>query len=294
MSMDEKGASTQGRMMMSGWRIITGVVSILTCIVGALSLIALLRHRFEFAFDSALLTVLEYHERLMDWLFGWAEPFIRATVAQVGWDRQLNPQWKHIFLLMWLYFGTHSRIAWNQGHWDSAVFNATSGGFIAFAGAVAGGVIPVTGPISSMLMPLFAVAGVVLYGLLNSVRAAIFYRNDDEPWLHAFREFSRHSARFAIFGGIVIAVGAIVGSRIDNDKLPALGLLVLFALYVCLAIYRIILGPRWGRHEPDKSGNMWQRTRRSGEAKIGFYMIYLTGGMVLFILLNSGLKFLVS
>lgn len=290
MGVDEKGASTQGRVMMSGWRIITGVVWLLTYVVGALSMIALFKHGFEVSFVSALQIVLDFHESLMGWLFGWAEPFIRATVARVGWDLQLYPQWKHVFLLMWLYFGTHARMAWNQGHKDSAAINATFGGLIAFAVAVFGGVTPVTGPITSMLMPLSAVGGVVLYGLGNSAKAAVFYRNEDELWLHAFREFSRHSLRFAVFGGIIIAVGALAGSQMDNDKLPTLGLFVLFALYVSLAIYRIILGPRWGRHKPDKRGTWWQR--RSGEAKIGFYMLFLICGMVLFVLSSAGLRLL--
>ena len=69
-------------------------------------------------------------------------------------------------------------------------------------------------------------------------------------------------------------------------------MLVLLFLVILLALYRIIMGPRWGRYEPDKSGSWWQRTRRSVEAKIGFYMLGAIGAAVLFVLANAGLKLL--
>ncbi len=271
-------------------------LKILSIVVGTLSIVTIVRHAFEVSFVAALQLILDYYDLLIGLLFGWAEPYILALFAWlsnfVGWDIQLYPQWQHIFVLLWLYFGTHTRMAWSVGHKSAAVFDVVWGGVVAFAAVAFSGLEAVPGIMTSMLLPISAVLGVVIFGLGTSVRAATFFRNEGEPWWNAFREFVRHSVRFAVGGGVVIAVGAVGGSQLTNFEMPELGMLVLLFLVILLALYRIIMGPRWGRYEPDKSGRWWQRTRRSVEAKIGFYMLGAIGAAVLFVLANAGLKLL--
>src|SRR5262245_15945451 len=88
-------------------------------ILGMLSIVTLIRHGFNYGFGPALHLVLEYYEKIMGVLFGWAEPYITARLAALrdlmGWELVLYPHWKHIFLLMMIYFSARLRSAWSVG-----------------------------------------------------------------------------------------------------------------------------------------------------------------------------------
>jgi hypothetical protein len=87
---------------------------------------ALVRHGFNYGFSPTLQLMLDAYENTTRFFLGWTEPYIRGLITGlrnfVGWDLTLYPHWKHIFLLMMLYFGARLKAAWVVGEYAAATY----------------------------------------------------------------------------------------------------------------------------------------------------------------------------
>jgi len=148
-------------------------------VCGTVSILKLYELGFTSGFGSVLGRLLEYY----DWLVGrlvWPfEPFIKGWFAYlhqyIGWPEMLYPHWKHIFVLLCLYFVRATWISRSIGL-CYVIMNLTMGLFVAFTfGALAGSI-----PLNSVdqranfLFAAIFILGAAAYGVIAFFGDAMF------------------------------------------------------------------------------------------------------------------------
>ena len=84
------------------------VASVLGLVTGVLSVVSLLRQFWDFGPVPPIQLMLEYYQQFLHAVLGWADAPLRTLVhhlqERINVRMNLSPGWKHVFLLMWLYF----------------------------------------------------------------------------------------------------------------------------------------------------------------------------------------------
>lgn len=260
-------------------------------VLAIFSFISLAKHGFDLgSFVAPLRAAIEWYESFTHFVFGWAEPYLndllRNALSWTSWHVQVYPHWKHVFILMWLYFAADAKV-WSFDR-RRAVFLFGSGGFLAFVTSLAAGCVPLNNTPSNAIMAACAVGGTFLYGLGN----AAFSARCRPPWSSStywqhFRYVARQPLLFALVGVTVIVIATQL-SVVKN--LPSSGLAVLFLLIIALALYYVFRGMWISTYNRHGDETWWVRFRRDQSAHLGFLMLKVIGGAVIFILANGGLK----
>jgi hypothetical protein len=267
------------------------VLKILGVLAGAMSLVALAWKGFDIGFGPTALLVLGYYERFVHVLFGWAEPLIRTQLEMLrtflGWDLELHPHWKHVFLLMWLYFGATARISWRSGTPIHGVFYAIWGGLIALVAGIGSGTVALDNTVSNVLMAAIPVGGAFLFMIGFSAWNATFLRKAGKTWLEDFLGYA-----YSYVAILVMGVGALLaGTQADHvpyvRDLPSPGLALLVVLVLVAALYAIWLGAR-DREGPGETP--WQKFRGDSMTRLGVLMLSAIAGAIAFVLTNAGLS----
>jgi ubiquinol oxidase len=99
---DELTGKSDGSLVRWAFRIL-GVA------FATLSIVLLIKHGFDMpSFAAPLQFVLNYYDALINVLLGWTEPYLHAMLAflrdLLGLDLRLESHWKHVTVLMILFF----------------------------------------------------------------------------------------------------------------------------------------------------------------------------------------------
>src|SRR5437899_2016176 len=90
-------------------------VGFLSIISGSLSVVSLVKHGLEMgSFFAPIQLMLDYYEATIYSLLGWwAEPILVRILSYIqrlfSWNLKLDVSWRHIFVLMMLFFGAFAR-----------------------------------------------------------------------------------------------------------------------------------------------------------------------------------------
>ena len=266
---------------------------------------AVLKHGLDYGFGPTLQLLLDYYESLTQVLLGWAEPYLKDTLADlrdlVGWDLKLYPHWKHIFVLMMVYFSARLRSAWAVGERTSAAFLWVTGLVWAFLSSVAAGSVPImpgTRTTTSMLVAIFPVIGVFLFDLSENVWTSVLRRDvqakleGDEKFtrLEVFRKLARKaSLRFLVACFIILMAVQIMELPVFKDVSNP-GLVVLGLLVIAMSFYWLYQGTLATPHR-QRPGESWlQAYLRTGSTRVGLIILATVSGAILFVLINAGMK----
>lgn len=269
-----------------------GVFSALGIVLSTLSIVALLKHGFDLGFSSVLMIVIEYYEKLTRVFLGWMEPYIRDYLGSIsrftGINLHLYPHWRHVFILLELYFGSHVRGVRLERGIHATIFNVLLGIILSVFAGLTSGLIRPNGSVSEIFIAVFPMLAVSLYGFGTSARAATFFRSG-QTWWKAFRQYSRHAQRFFAGGTLVILLS--VAFFLTPIRMPVgSGLIILLFLILALALYRIWIGAWYANHERKRGQRWWERFHQTGFGTVGIFMILSLFGATLFILANAGLS----
>ena len=105
MRLNESGLRKSPRKSLS----IRAGLGILGTLFSSLSVVLLIKHGLELKeFSSVVTIVLVYYENLISVCFGWLAPVagwvLRKITSVFDLNLSLLDYWKHIFVVMWLYF----------------------------------------------------------------------------------------------------------------------------------------------------------------------------------------------
>lgn len=272
-------------------------LSWLGLIFGTLSVVMLIKHGFDYGFVAPLQLILNYYEQGMQALFGWAEPWIREQVTTVaawlGLNLTLYPHWKHVFVLMMVWFGADAKVIWAANLKGSAIFYLSVGVLIALASSAVAGLVPVEAgagsPISRALIVAPPIAGFLAYEILRSAWSAIWGRYVGGSWWAQFR----HDLGVGLF--VLVVGAAALGLTLVADQVPILSessnsaLVILGGAVIVLAIYWLWWGTAFVKSRLPL-GTFAERIRLSGSASVGFAMLSAFAGCAAFLATNAGLR----
>jgi hypothetical protein len=262
----------------------------LSLVFGTLSIVMLAKEGFSVSFVSALQAVLDFYEQALQALFGWAEPWIRhCLVLTRRWlgELDLHSHWKHVVVLLGVYFGADARTSLGFGNYGSAAYRFLIGMMIAVAAGVAAGTFPAS-TAGSIGIAFAAMAGIALYDLLECTWQAIWFRQPTETWWIAFRPRLIDLVARTVFGValVLLALQLPIVRRLPNPGVAALGIYAL-----AIAVWWMWWGARHvaSNRSPDDS---WTTAlfRRAG-TRVGIAMLTAFAGAAVFIATNAGLKF---
>jgi hypothetical protein len=288
-------------------------------VFGTLSVVMLVKHGFEVGIGASLALVLAFYEQTMRVLLGWAETPIEALLAalrrQLGLALDLQPHWKHVVVLFWLYFGAYARTraqavaTADNGARVYAVeigLIALAGVMISFAVGIGVGTLPLGDAGSSTLAVSLAAAGVIAFELVKATTLATGHKlGFGYPWWDVFRGFAMGSVlpSAVAVGAVFLLLGGVgtVDPPIEFPMLPALSaFVVLIALHDLwsarahadetlrseAAIREVAGEPPFRR--ADRFA-FWQREFVQA-GRMGLLMLSTIAGAAVFLLTNAGLK----
>jgi hypothetical protein len=271
---------------------------------GILSIALLAKMGFRLGLVAPLTHLLDYYEKLMHILFGWSEPYLTALLRWTNWDLTIHAQWKHVLIILWLYFGVVTKVTLSsfKSLRERLLIGALTlcGVVISLSASIAAGTVVLTDGQSNASMLVFPLLGFALYQLALAVWLATLGRQ--ETWWNRFRA----AARLYIGPSTVVIIMLALLLALFADRLPRLesvpnfGLALLFVLFILLAFRWLWTGVdgavRWNKPENRswweefRNFRWWQSWRVMGNTRIGLAMLTAIGGAAAFLLVGAGLE----
>jgi hypothetical protein len=274
-------------------------------IVGALALAALIVHGFGVTVGPPFGGVLDTYEIASQAVFGKFEPAIERWLAiaqtKVGRQLYLYPHWKHVFLLLWLYFLADLRSAFAQRRFLIALALFVWGTFIAVVASIGAGTVPLDGdaPMSAhTVLVAFPVAAVTLHQMAWCLLEAGATRLPGESNAARFGMYLRRVGMYVVDEVLPIALGSAIAIALcfyaPNIPLLALssdpGVALLIASLVALAVFHLWRGGVYAAIDRFAEESWWSAVARTNSARLAAFMLTTLAGTAVIFAADAGLK----
>jgi len=237
---------------------------------------------------------MDWYDALIKILLGWLEPYINAALdwiaVLINWDLQLYPHWKHVFVLLGLYFFTKALTSFRAGAFGSGIFQLMLGLTVALTTAVAAGTISLSADagsdnaaLSQFFLASTPLAGYFIFQFTQNIWGATFTRqwnarnNRVEPssWFAFFVNTTTRTIRLSLAGLMVVGIGSLMPFI---QALPGPGLALFGGLIVLLAAWNLWFGVVRTRNDRARSNlgeiETWSQTYwRQGDPNVGAAMV---------------------
>jgi hypothetical protein len=235
----------------SSWNV-SGVSTTLGVVLGALSVVKLVQHGLHYGLGPTLQIVVDYYEHFTRVMLGWAEPYIREQLVSLSgllsWTPHLHPHWKHIFVLMGLYFFRAAGNAFRAGYRGTALFRTLWGLAIAAVASVGAGTVPIAQDDiwANALVAAVPIVGVTVHDIGYAAWSATTYRRKRAglfsipipTWWSYFVTGMLYAMGRGVIGLAVLWIGLQMPTI---QRLPSPGLTMLGVLIVGLGGYWLSL-----------------------------------------------------
>ncbi len=261
-----------------------------------LSLTLLIKRGFDMSFTSVLDTLLAYYDRATEAVLGWASPWIgdrlREFGIQIGWDLKLHGHWRHIFLLLLIYFsaGTRAYATRTNGHY-AAFFSLTWGFAVALCTGVASGAVSLDGIsfAENFLFGFFPIAGATIYDMgryaFDRVVLGTPIGDFSQRYSGATGARVTRTVLRAIAGVILLVLSLSTAASLG---LANPGLLSASVLLIALGSYWLAVGAMISR---SSAGVSWRQAWLSqSSTSVGLGILGTIAGAAIFVLANAGLN----
>ncbi len=264
--------------------------------LSALSVLLLLQHAFLISeYSATIIHILKYYDTLIGVCFGWLAPiikwFIRIFSGIFDWKLSLFPHWKHVYVILWLYFIASSRMIFKRSKsWLITSTGIIGGAIIAFiSSAVAGSIMPSV--INDFLMiALLPIIGVVFFEVCISCAKAIVDKKRGGDFSKTFfKGFINYILPSILLGAIAIVFTLKLPYFDPNSFIINAGL-------VGLGFFIIILSTYWFLHSIIKSiidredERFIDRALRSGGIQLSRTVFNTVIAVIFLLLMNAGLS----
>lgn len=271
-------------------------------VFAALAIVALLREGFDLGLAAPLVAILNVYEQLTGAVFDPIATLIKSLGNWLGFKIELFSHWKHVFLLMSLYFFAGVRVEILSGkQWVGIVVRVVLGFCLALATSVLLGVNPLT--TTDSLANFFAAAIPALATFLNDLALrgwrVCFQYSRISGWFNRVPpsrfEYFMQGARGILLRTIVCLAVIIVGLYLSSViRFGSPGLVLLGFVILVHALNLIFLGVReieWRRQEGDTVTAAFLRSRAT---LIGLQMFSVVFDTFLFVAVSAGLTFVTN
>ncbi len=262
----------------------------LSWLVSTISIVMLLRHGFSIDLSSLAQTMLDSYEAVSRVMFGWAEPMIQSVLVElrrlVDWDMQLYSHWKHVFVLLMIYFGVDTRTLSGIRGQRWPLLQAVVGSVIAVIAAIVAGCVPVSSDQSTVSNNLL-LASAPLLGMsaFLFISCVVLASSSRKTWLPFLKRLADNGTRLIqaivalLLGGGLLAYSHAV--PIDRATSPWLGLVLVAGAILGLGLSFVVAAKLTS---PDD-------LLRVRHGRIGVYVLAVFAGVLMFLFTNAALKF---
>lgn len=277
----------------------SGFLAKLSRAVAALSVLALYNLAVNAGPGPVFQTLLRYYENLVHALIGWSQPWIETGLHYLGWTLQLHLHWKHIVVVLGIYFWRNALVSYAAGDRAIGIFELVWGLGVALTAGVLGGAVPLESGnfLDNVLIAAIPVVSVFLYEagdvarrstLAYRQRAARIYMRPVPTWWQFVSGGLRGSLRRTSVGILLLLAGC---AFLQSMQVHAPGLAMLAILAIIQTMTFLAMGVRDVR-SIRKAGEAWSSAyRRSGVAKVGAAMLSVFMYLGFYLLTNAGLGF---
>lgn len=267
----------------------------LSRLFGTASVVILLKHGLDVGFGPALSLVFDYYGIVIEFVLGWAEPYLKEAIAffrhLLGIDIDLYPHWKHVFVLMGIYFWSSARTSFAANRPVGGVFDTIWGLIVALAASLASGIVffDTVANISTanFLIAAIPVVGVTIFDIGGYAWSATFDRERGITWSEAFVHWIFYAFARLAAALLVLTIGFQLPFVRD---LPIPGLVLLTLLVVLAAFYWIGRGAWDADAMRGDEDTWWYAFTHAGTTFRGLLMLEVMIGAVGMFLLNAGLN----
>jgi len=218
--------------------------------LGIASGVQMARHGFRIPLNDYLNNVINLYDGALSVVGIIVEPLARSALVKLrewlGVDLHLLPHWRHVLVLLWLYFGSQARAGWAPflNRWGKGAFDIGWGVACALFGGVAAGTVSLSSP-ALFFWPLVA---------------TVLYRFGEDMWMATFlflmkSQSSRTGTRVSWFrfladslrrqfrnDGWRAVVAIVVGFAFAIDGSPSPGLIALIVFVAIQAVIYLRIG----------------------------------------------------
>lgn len=271
------------------------VLNGLGVILGSLSLVLLINHAIKVSWVDSLQRVLDYYNNLKKAILWPLESLLHDFLGYISkffqFQITLLPQWSDVFVLLFLYFGARVRAYWDAGFRKRALFRFFWGLVIAISTAVIGGILPLTGLVSSAALTVVTLLGITIFEIGDCACSATFSRKAGLTWREDFKRYAAFGFPPIIIGVAVLLSGVLVTGIYFPNQRHLLGVILLFILIVIFAFYWLLRGWQFAGDSSlrEIGESQWDKFKRSSNTRIGTVMLGTIAGTLIFLLLNAGL-----
>ena len=255
-------------------------------LLGTLSILKLIERSLARTFSDTLQLLVNTYDEIIQRLFGWAEPLVHDGLQRIGLDLMLEPHWKHVVVLLGLYFSRNIVVTWSTRGPGTAVVRAIWGTLIAALTGIGVGTVSVLDQdvFAHSLIALLPLLGATLFDLGNDLWGAVWFRGKNSTMWQYFKFEARFVVLRAVVGTLIVA-GVLTIPQVAQSPSP--GLVALGVLFLSLAFYWIWLGTSWPAR--NRSGDNWRATiGRNGASQLGLSMLACLSAAMLLVAVDAG------
>ncbi|MBU1667485.1 hypothetical protein KKC13_03645 [bacterium] len=145
------------------------LLNLLGTYLGALSILLLIRYAINIGdFGTTFKIILNYYDKLIgvtiNWMFPLAVELLKKIEEYFHLKLTLLPQWKHVFVIIWLYFIASSKMIWRRtSNKFLTIFGIIWGAICALFASIMSGAVQPSSDNDIVLMILLSVLWVVIF-----------------------------------------------------------------------------------------------------------------------------------
>jgi hypothetical protein len=274
----------------------TGMIVVrgLSIVLATLSVLSLIRDTFHVGLSRIVEQVIDYYQRLTHVLFGWMEPYlvgwIRWLHEFINIDINLHDHWRHVFVLIGLYYIRDTRVFFTVRDYFGALHLLVLGLLISLATSALVGTLGMqtNSYYENLLACAIVLWGLAIYRTIRSIWGTIRYKEKHEPtYFSDYRHRLIGSLRDVIVG-FVIAAHILLVPHVQDIK--GIALIVLALLVLLFALRHLANGWRRTRGSYDSQSARWKAFRRHGNTMVAFDIIGVYVSVLFAIIASAGLE----
>ena len=267
-------------------------------VLGAMSVLSLSVVSLDLGMSALISEVYGFYNQFVSILLGWAEPHIYVVLNAVGaWagvDLDLDASWRHVLVILMIYFSADARASASMGRAGFAIFSLIWALLIGVLGAVATGTRPVEGTALDVWAVALPIMTVVIFEFGRTLLSAAFRLPTPSARSGTTRPeiFKYLILRFPIAIGIIGVVNVASVIALFNQGEVAFGnanLAALGSFLVSLILYFLVRAG-FAAMRPADGRSRLLRLRQSGSFEVAMLMASTLAGGVVLIVMNAGLS----
>lgn len=258
-------------------------------LVSALSILNLVRIGFNTGYIHPIELMLNWYKLVLNLLLGWLEPYLTTAISRLETilpsDFRLYPNWKYVFILLWIYITSDLYEYRTRRFILSGVITFAVGLFLAL---VASAISSTVGPEQPSLYPVsFFTIAFFFYEAIKAPLNATINRHHGKTWLQTCNYYL---IQFALADLVIGTIILIVGKVAQKYNIPIPNIALSSLYLVGMAVRDVAIGIRHANAAKNTTTAWRTRFRTSATGRHGLAVFKILGAVTVLLAINAGIQ----